>query len=200
MSFFFHLVLASFQSREIQKSFKATARCGWVSVNRHILWFWGTSGRKFQSVEISSRPRGCQLTSFPHEPLPASGIVHLIGRRISLHRQCVSGIFPKFPTARRAFLLRCDHGERLAGLGDSYRCLAGDLSSECDHHRKSAFSRAIGIHHHCSGFWSGFLLWEIAGTKTHRDHSRWCRSCGLDFPSHHQSCRMDRQPDLCKNL
>ncbi len=199
-SFFFHLVLASFQSRDFQKSFGRITRCGCISGIPHILWFLETPLNKLQSVEISPRPRGCLLTIFPHEPLSAFGLVYIIGDYLPLHRQRVSRNPAEFSTACRFVLLWCDHGEWMERLGNSCCRMACDLSGKRDHYWKSSFSRTCGVHHHSCGICRGVLFWEIDGTETHRNHTRWCSGCRADLPPHYQPRRMDRQPDVSENF
>ena len=200
MSFFFRLGLASFQSRDFQKSFVGITRCGCFFGICHILWLLEIRLRKIRYAEISPRPRGRLLTSFPHEPLPALGIVHFTGDCFPLHRQRVSGDIAEFPASCGVIFLRCDHGLGLEGLGGSHGRMACELPCAGHFVWKSPVSRLCGIPDHGGRFCCGIFFWKIHGAQTPRHHACGCGCRRADVSPHHQPRRMDGQPDVSENF
>ena len=200
MSFFFRLGLASFQSRDFQKSFGGITRCGWFFGICHILWLSQIQLRKIRYAEISPRPRGCLLTSFPHEPLPAIGIVYFTGDYLSLHGQRVSGNAAEFSASCRLILLWRDHGLGMEGLGNSHGRMACELPRAGHFFRKFPGSRFRGIPDYGGCICRGILFRKIHGTQKPR-----CHACGsgcrrADVSPHHQPRRMVGQPDVCEKF
>lgn len=166
----------------------------------HFVAFSQIQLRKIRYAEISPRPRGGLLTSFPHEPLPAIGIVYFTGDYLSLHGQRVSGNAAEFPASCRLILLWRDHGLGMEELGNSHGRMACELPCAGHFFRKFPGSRFRGIPDYGGCICRSILFRKIHGTQKPR-----CHACGsgcrrADVSPHHQPRRMDGQPDVCENF